>query len=77
MINETNKICGTWKKANDIVKILMKRDGLTKKEAQDQVNYCKQRLQNEAIPSGDYNLIEDIIAEELGLEPDYMVELLL
>ena len=61
----------------DIVKILMERDGLTKREAQDQVNYCKQRLQDEAVPSGDYNLAEDIIAEELGLEPDYMIELLL
>lgn len=61
----------------DIVKILMERDGLTKREAQDQVNYCKQRLQDEVVPLGDYNLAEDIIAEELGLEPDYMVELLL
>ena len=55
----------------------MNRDGLTKEEAQNQVNYCKQRLQDEAVPSGDYDLAEDIIAEELGLEPDYMIELLL
>lgn len=61
----------------DIVKILMERDGLTKREAQDQANYCKQRLQDEAVPFEDYNLAEDIIAEELGLEPDYMIELLL
>ena len=61
----------------DIVKILMERDGLTKREAQDQVNYCKQQLQTEAVPFGDYNFAEDIIAEELGLEPDYMIELLL
>lgn len=61
----------------DIVKILMERDGLTKREAQDQVNYCKQRLQTETVPFGDYNFAEDIIAEELGLEPDYMIELLL
>lgn len=60
-----------------IVKILMNRDGLTKEEAQNQVNYCKQRLQDEAVPSWDYDLAEDIIAEELGLEPDYMIELLL
>lgn len=59
-----------------IEKILMERDGLTKKEARDQVNYCKHRLETEAVPSGDYILAEDIIAEELGLEPDYMIDLL-
>ena len=48
-----------------------------KREAQDQVNYCKQRLQTEVVPFGNYNFAEDIIAEELGLEPDYMIELLL
>ena len=60
-----------------IVEILMKRDGISKKEAKETVEYCKQRLFDEAVPFGDYELAQDIIAEELGLEPDYMIELLL
>lgn len=59
-----------------IIKILMNRDGLTRKEASSTVEYCKKRLVNEAVENGDYFLAEDIIAEELGLEPDYMMDLL-
>lgn len=61
----------------NIVKILMERDGITKQEAQDRVNECKQRLEEEALETGDYEMAIDIIAEELGLEPDYMIDLLM
>ncbi len=61
----------------DIVKILMERDGISKSEAKARVKECKQRLNDEAVATGDYNLAEDIIAEELGLEPDCMIDLLL
>ena len=60
-----------------IVEILMRRDGISKNEAKEMVRYCKQRLLEEAVPCGDYELAQDIIAEELGLEPDYMIELLM
>lgn len=60
----------------DIINILMRRDGISKKDAQTHVNECKQRLNDEALASGDYELATDIIAEELGLEPDYMPQLL-
>ena len=60
-----------------VVEILMKRDGISKKEAKEAVDYCRQRLFEEAAPCGDYELAQDIIAEELGLEPDYMIELLM
>lgn len=59
-----------------IAEILMRRDGNTRQEAEQRVQYCKQRLYEEAVDTGDYNAAEDIIAEELGLEPDYMIELL-
>lgn len=61
----------------DIVKILMERDGISRKEAQQMVEECRQRLQEEAIPSGDIELAEEILAEELGLELDYMMDLIL
>lgn len=60
----------------DIVGILMNRDGVTEEEAKAQVNECRRRLQEEACESGDYDEACDIIAEELGLEPDYMIDLL-
>lgn len=60
----------------DIIDILMRRDGISKKDAQAQVNECKQRLNDEALASGNYELAIDIIAEELVLEPDYMPQLL-
>lgn len=59
-----------------IVEILMNRDGNTRQEAEERVQYCRQRLYEEAVDIGDYGAAEDIIVEELGLEPDYMMELL-
>lgn len=59
-----------------IAEILMRRDGNTRQEAEERVQYCRQRLYEEAVDTGDYNAAEDIIAEELGLEPDYIIELL-
>lgn len=59
-----------------IAEILMRRDGNTRQEAEERVQYCRQRLYEEAVDTGDYNAAEDIIAEELGLEPDYMIEIL-
>ncbi len=61
----------------DIVKILMERDDLSHQEAQQMVEECRQRLQDEAIPTGDIELAEEILAEELGLELDYMMDLIL
>lgn len=60
----------------NVVSILMKRDRISKKEAEAMVSECKSRLEQEAVATGDYESAVDIIAEELGLEPDYMPELL-
>ena len=59
-----------------ICTILMKRDEISEKEAMARVNECVRRLNVEAIPTGDYEVAVDIIADELGLEPDYMMDLL-
>ena len=55
------------KKINPVVAILMRRDGLTKAEAQDLVDECR-----EALESGDYEAIQDY----LGLEDDYIFDVL-
>lgn len=60
----------------DVIDILMKRDKISKADAQARIDECKQRLNDEALASGDYELATDIIAQELGLEPDYMPQLL-
>ena len=62
-------------KMNRVVSILMKRDGYTKEEAIEIVNDCREEMQ-EAIADGDYDLAEDILACDLGLEPDYIMDIL-
>ena len=61
----------------DIIRILMERDDCTEEEAIRQIRYCKRRLHEEAVATGDYVAAEEIVAEELGLEPDYLISLLL
>ena len=63
--------------ATHIIQTLAERDGVSEQEAQRAVNECRQRLLSEAVPSGDADLAEEILADELGLEPDYLMDLLL
>jgi hypothetical protein len=60
---------------NRVVSILMNRDGYSKEEAIEILNDCREEM-NEAIASGDYDLAEDILAGDLGLEPDYIMDIL-
>lgn len=60
----------------EIINILMNRDEISRKEAISMIKECQQRLEEEAVPDGDYECAVDIIAEELGLEPDYLIYLL-
>lgn len=57
--------------------ILVRRDNINKEDAEIRIKECKRRLNEEAIPCEDYDLAEEIIADELGLEPDYMMDLLM
>lgn len=60
----------------ELVKLLMRRDGISENEVYNLVEGCQQEIQ-EAIEFGaNLELIEDIIMDWLGLEPDYL-ELLL
>ena len=58
-----------------IVEILMRRDNVTKEEAQHTLDVVKQEVQD-AIAVGDYDEVEEIVASELGLEMDYIDEIL-
>lgn len=55
---------------NRVVKILMERDDLTKDEALELINECKQELL-----TADPWEADDIIMSTLGLEPDYLFDI--
>lgn len=56
-------------KINELVKILMNRDGLSAKEAQEEIGYARER-----ILSGED--AQDVLQEEFGLEPDYIYDII-
>lgn len=60
---------------NEIIKILMERDGMTEKEAKEAYEETKEHI-FEAIESGDFYEAEDIMLDDLGLEMDYIFDML-
>jgi len=60
---------------NEIVEILMRRDGVSRLEAENLIAECKEELWD-AAARGSYQECEDIVALYLGLEPDYLEYLL-
>ena len=52
---------------NRVVRILMRRDDLTREEAEEMVAECR-----EALNAGDW----DAISEYLGLEDDYIFDII-
>lgn len=55
---------------NEIVEVLMRRDGMTRKEAEAELK----RVREEFDPLTDDP--EEVLAYEFGLEPDYIFDLL-
>ena len=58
---------------SEVVEILMKRDGLSRREAQERFNEVRDMIQE---CNFDPFETEDILIEELGLEMDYIFEFL-
>lgn len=54
-------------KMNETKRILMERDGLTEKEAEEAMAECR-----EALANGDFSAMQDY----LGLEDDYIFDLI-
>ena len=65
------------KSGNDrIIAILMERDELTEEEAREQVEEAVELI-NEVLESGgSYEEAEEILLDDLGLEMDYIFDLL-
>jgi adenylosuccinate lyase len=55
-----------------VVEILMHRDGMTREEAEERVQEVR-----EMVADADAFEVEDIIADELGLEMDYIFDLIM
>lgn len=55
-----------------ILRILMERDGLTESEAMFTLHDVEQQIDMVLENGGSVVDVEEIIADELGLEPDYL-----
>lgn len=58
-----------------IIKILMRRDEMTREEAEDQIQEARKELQM-LLDDGDLEEAYDICETWFGLEPDYLDDLL-
>ena len=59
---------------NNVVAILMKRDGMSRAEAVALVAEVRGMIED---ADGDYDEAEQIMIDELGLEMDYIMDILL
>lgn len=58
-----------------VVRLIMKRDGLSYEDAKTEVSNTVDEMY-EALESGDSDQVEEILMNNLGLEPDYIPQLL-
>lgn len=56
---------------NEIIELLIRRDGISQQEAKEMYEQCKAEMY-EGFENGSY-VPEDLLADELGLEPDYLI----
>lgn len=61
---------------NNVVKILMERDDISVKEARALVEETREEINDVLSSGGSYDEIEEIIADNLGLEMDYIFDLI-
>ena len=57
---------------NTIINLLMKRDGVSREEAKEMYLECQSELMD-AIAGTSCLDPEEVLASELGLEPDYFI----
>ena len=60
---------------DNIKEVLMRRDGLSEEDAQREVDDFKVNIED-SIMSGNLEDIEDALMYDLGLEPDYLMDIL-
>lgn len=60
---------------NNVVRILMNRDGMSESEANELLSNVRQEI-DVALQDNDYSLVEVIIYSDLGLELDYLIDII-
>ena len=60
---------------DSITEVLMRRDGLSEEYAKREVDDFKDSIED-SIMSGNLEDIEDALMNDLGLEPDYLMDIL-
>lgn len=60
---------------NRVVKILMERDHMTEKEAKNAIEQARTEIYS-AVEDGCYDEAEDIMQSLLGLEMDYLMDII-
>lgn len=60
---------------NNLVELLMRRDHISHEEAVEMLFTCREDI-NRAVEEGRYTEVDDIIMDDLGLEPDYLYDIL-
>lgn len=61
---------------DNITEVLMRRDGLSEEDAKREVDNFREDIED-SIMSGNLEDIEDTLMNDLGLEPDYLMDILL
>ncbi len=61
---------------DSITEVLMRRDGLSEEDAKREVEDFREDIED-SIMSGNLEYIEDALMNDLGLEPDYLMDILL
>jgi hypothetical protein len=62
---------------NEIIEILIRRDGISRKEAEQTVQDCQNAIDELLeVEVASLTEAEDIISDYLGLEPDYLMAFL-
>lgn len=57
---------------DDLIQLLMRRDGISKNEAIRCITDCKEEIMDIIQNDGTLSEVEDAIAYHLSLEPDYL-----
>ena len=60
----------------EVIQILMRRDGLTREEAIEEINEFKQEA-NILMKKGRFWEVEEFLMDYLSLEPDYLMALIM
>ena len=61
---------------DNIKEVLMRRDGLSEEAANAEIENFKENIED-SIMNGNLEDIEDALMYDLGLEPDYLMDILL